>query len=120
MLAKTIRHNFLVNFQDFETYFGFQIAVTLYVNRFWLKRGENDQIVPISSQIVPRFQLKTRCEGIHMSNVCFCRGLKTDSWKVLLVLWNDVAIKWNDLAWNDLTMERSDRIQSIRLRVELL
>ena len=74
--------NFLVNFQDFETYFGFQIAVTLYVNRFWLKRGENDQIVPISSQIVPQFQFKTRCEarffgflGIHMSNVCFCRGL---------------------------------------------
>ena len=26
-----------------------------------------------------------------------------------LKLWNDLTIKWNDLTWNKLTMERSDR-----------
>ena len=27
-------------------------------------------------------------------------------------LWNNVTIRWNKLAWNDLTMARSDRIPS--------
>ena len=36
----------------------------------------------------------------------FCSG------NVLTILWNDLTIKGNDLAWNHLTMERSDRMPS--------
>ena len=28
------------------------------------------------------------------------------------LLWNNVTMRWNKLAWNDLTMARSDRIPS--------
>ena len=31
-------------------------------------------------------------------------------WNDLTILWNDPTIDWNDLTWNDLTMERNDRI----------
>ena len=31
-------------------------------------------------------------------------------WNDLTILWNDLTIDWNDLTWNDLTMERNDRI----------
>ena len=31
-------------------------------------------------------------------------------WDELTILWNDLTIDWNDLTWNDLTMERNDRI----------
>ena len=31
-------------------------------------------------------------------------------WNDLTILWNDLTIDWNDLTWNDLTMERTDRI----------
>ena len=31
-------------------------------------------------------------------------------WNELTMLWNDLTIDWNDLTWNDLTMERNDRI----------
>ena len=31
-------------------------------------------------------------------------------WNELTILWNDLTIDWNDLTWNDLTMERNDRI----------
>ena len=31
-------------------------------------------------------------------------------WNELTILWNDLTTDWNDLNWNDLTMERNDRI----------
>ena len=31
-------------------------------------------------------------------------------WNELTFLWNDLTVDWNDLTWNDLTMERNDRI----------
>ena len=31
-------------------------------------------------------------------------------WNELPFLWNELTILWNDLTWNDLTMERNDRI----------
>ena len=31
-------------------------------------------------------------------------------WDDLTILWNELTIDWNDLTWNDLTMERNDRI----------
>ena len=31
-------------------------------------------------------------------------------WNELTILWNDLTIDWHDLTWNDLTMERNDRI----------
>ena len=31
-------------------------------------------------------------------------------WNDLTILWNDLTIDWNDLTWNELTMERNDRI----------
>lgn len=34
------------------------------------------------------------------------------SWIVLSILWNDLTIKWNNLAWNDLSMEQSDWIEA--------
>ena len=33
-------------------------------------------------------------------------------WNELTFLWNDLTTDWNDLTWNDLTMERNDRIPS--------
>ena len=33
-------------------------------------------------------------------------------WNDLTILWNDLTIDWNDLTWNNLTMERNDRIVS--------
>ena len=29
-----------------------------------------------------------------------------------ILLWDDLTIKWNDLNWNNLTMEQSDQIPS--------
>ena len=51
------------------------------------------------------------------SALVFARGLKTR--ERLTILWNDMTVKWNDLAWNDLTMERSDRIP-LRLLAEFI
>ena len=34
-------------------------------------------------------------------------------WNELTILWNDLTIVWNDLSWNNLTMERNDRIPYI-------
>ena len=31
-------------------------------------------------------------------------------WNELTILWNNLTIDWNNLTWNDLTMERNDRI----------
>ena len=31
-------------------------------------------------------------------------------WNELTILWNDLTTDLNDLTWNDLTMERNDRI----------
>ena len=31
-------------------------------------------------------------------------------WNELTILWNDLTIDWNDLTWNNLTMERNDRL----------
>ena len=35
-------------------------------------------------------------------------------WDELTILWNDLTTDWNDLTWNDLTMERNDRIPIAR------
>ena len=34
-------------------------------------------------------------------------------WNELTILWNDLTTDWNDLTWNDLTMERNDRIPEL-------
>ena len=46
-----------------------------------------------------------------------CRSTAPKAWDELTILWNDLTIlcialtiDWNDLTWNDLTMERNDRI----------
>ena len=39
-------------------------------------------------------------------------------WNELTILWNDLTTDWNDLTWNDLTMERNDRIPA-RARVRI-
>ena len=41
---------------------------------------------------------------VHSTNLAF------HMWDELTVLWNDLTNDWNDLTWNDLTMERNDRI----------
>ena len=42
-------------------------------------------------------------------------------WNELTFLWNDLTILWNDLTWNDLTMERNDRMIYVHeLKVKLL
>ena len=35
-------------------------------------------------------------------------------WNELTIFWNDLTTDWNDLTWNDLTMERNDRIPLYR------
>ena len=48
---------------------------------------------------------------VHSTNLAFHMWDKlTIVWNDLTILWNDLAIDWNDLTWNDLTMERNDRI----------
>ena len=42
--------------------------------------------------------------------VSFIWNELTILWNDLTILWNDLTIDWNDLTWNDLTMERNDRI----------
>ena len=42
-------------------------------------------------------------------------------WNELTILWNDLTIDWNDLTWNDLTMERNDRMIYVHeLKIKLL
>ena len=41
-------------------------------------------------------------------------------WNELTILWNDLTIDWNDLTWNDLTMERNDRIPKLQCLYENL
>ena len=36
-------------------------------------------------------------------------------WNEVTILWNELTILWNDLTWNDLTMERNDRIPLITI-----
>ena len=31
-------------------------------------------------------------------------------WNELTFLWNEITFLWNEVTWNDLTMERNDRI----------
>ena len=37
----------------------------------------------------------------------------TISWNEVTIFWNEVTIRWNEVTWNEVTMERSDRIPSI-------
>ena len=34
----------------------------------------------------------------------------TISWNEMTLLWNEITFLWNEVTWNDLTMERNDRI----------
>ena len=36
-------------------------------------------------------------------------------WNEVTILWNEVTIFWNEVTWNEVTMERSDRIPFIKL-----
>ena len=55
--------------------------------------------------------LKVCYLGISKCNdLTFLWNDLTFLWNDLTFLWNDVTELWNDLTWNDLTMERSDRI----------
>ena len=46
---------------------------------------------------------------VHSTNLAF------HMWDELTIAWNDLTIDWNDLTWNDLTMERNDRIPAIEV-----
>ena len=37
----------------------------------------------------------------------------TISWNEMTFLWNEITFLWNEVTWNDLTMERNDRIPHI-------
>ena len=37
------------------------------------------------------------------------------TYDALTIMWDDLTILWNDLTWNDLTMQRNDRIPSYLL-----
>ena len=39
-------------------------------------------------------------------------------WNELTILWNDLTTDWNDLTWNDLTMERNDRIPIVKFLLQ--
>ena len=34
----------------------------------------------------------------------------TISWNELTIFWNELTILWNEVTWNEMTMERNDRI----------
>ena len=34
----------------------------------------------------------------------------TISWNEMTFLWNEITFLWNEVTWNDLIMERNDRI----------
>ena len=34
----------------------------------------------------------------------------TVPWNEVTIFWNEVTVRWNEMTWNELTMERSDRI----------
>ena len=34
----------------------------------------------------------------------------TISWNKVTIFWNEVTERWNEMTWNEVTMERSDRI----------
>ena len=38
----------------------------------------------------------------------------TISWNEMTFLWNEITFLWNEVTWNDLTMERNDRIPQKR------
>ena len=31
-------------------------------------------------------------------------------WNEVTIFWNEVTVRWNEVTWNEVTMERSDRI----------
>ena len=49
------------------------------------------------------------------SSCFYRRPLTVINLKVLHISWNDLTIKWDVLVWNDLTMERSDRIAGLHV-----
>ena len=40
-------------------------------------------------------------------------------WNEVTIFWNEVTVRWNEVTWNEVTMERSDRIP-IRMSVHVL
>lgn len=56
--------------------------------------------------------LKNEVQYVNVSNASVsARGLKTcEKFWLQYILWDDLTIKWNDLDWNNLTMEQSDQI----------
>ena len=57
-----------------------------------------------------RLLLCTRITFTHLENRYNMWNELTFWWNDLTILWNDLTIVWNDLTWNNLTMERNDRI----------
>ena len=48
---------------------------------------------------------------VHSTNLAFHMWDELNIlWNNLTILCNNLTIDWNDLTWNDLTMERNDRI----------
>lgn len=54
-----------------------------------------------------RNQASCRCTRVYGTRdaLVLLVALNKDSGNVLTILWTDLTIKGNDLAWNDLTME---------------
>ena len=43
----------------------------------------------------------------------------TISWNELTILWNELTILWNEVTWNEMTMERNDRIPAEVMRANV-
>ena len=37
-------------------------------------------------------------------------------WNEVTIFWNEVTVRWNEVTWNEVTMERSDRIPGVYMR----
>ena len=37
-------------------------------------------------------------------------------WNEVTIFWNEVTVRWNEVTWNEVTMERSDRIPFLPTR----
>ena len=58
------------------------------------------------------FELRNKASCIRcyvLTSICLWNEV-TVSWNEVTIFWNEVTVRWNEMTWNELTMERSDRI----------
>ena len=56
----------------------------------------------------------TRVHGFATKTKALAREIppatQANLWNEVTIFWNEVTVRWNEMTWNEVTMERSDRI----------